>query len=98
MYDITGSALALAGVNFVADIFVLVVSPLVGPMADRLGARRLLMASAVSQAAVAVAIATAVFTDHSSLTLLYVVSAGFGIGQAINNTVRNVLVLRHRRT
>ena len=92
VYDITGSALALASVNFLADIFVLVISPFVGPIADRVGARRLLMASALSQAAVAVVIASAVFTEHSSLTLLYVVSAGFGIGQAINNTVRNVLV------
>ena len=92
VYDITRSAIALASVNFLADIFVLVISPFVGPMADRIGARRLLMTSASSQAAVAVVIASAVFTDHSSLTLLYVVSAGFGIGQAINNTVRNVLV------
>jgi len=92
VYDVTGSALALAGVNFVADIFVLVVSPVVGPLADRVGARRLLMASASGQATVAVGIAAAVFTDHSSLTLLYAVSAGFGIGQAVNNTVRNVLV------
>ncbi len=92
VYDVTESALALAGVNFLAEIFVLVVSPLVGPLADRVGARRLLMASAIGQAIVAVGIAGAVFVDRSSLPLLYVVSAGFGIGQAINGTVRNVLV------
>ncbi len=92
VYEVTGSALALASVNFVADIFVLILSPFVGPRADRIGARRLLMASASGQATVAVAIAVAVFTDHSSLTMLYLVSAGFGVGQAINNTVRNVLV------
>ena len=50
VYDITGSALALAGVNFVADIFVLLLFPFVGPMADRLGARRLLMVSVSGQA------------------------------------------------
>lgn len=92
VYDITGSALALAGVNFVADIFVLILSPFVGPLADRLGARRLLMTSVSGQAITAVGIAAAVFTGHHSLTLLYAVSAGFGIGQAVNNTVRNVLV------
>ena len=43
VYDLTGSAVQLAGLGFLSNIFVLVLSPFVGPLADKYGARRVLL-------------------------------------------------------
>jgi len=92
VYELTGSAAQLGGVAFVQTIFVLVIAPLTGPLADRIGARRSLMSATMLQAIGAVVLVTAVLADQASLPLLYVVSVTYGIGQSINQPMRNLLV------
>lgn len=92
VYDLTGSAVALGTIGFLSSIFVLVLSPLVGPLADRFGARRLLMLAAIGQATGAIVLAVAVFGDFASVPLLYTCAVGFGLGQAVNQPTRNLLV------
>ena len=88
VYELTGSAAQLGGVAFVQTIFVLVIAPLTGPLADRIGARRSLMSATMLQAIGAVVLVTAVLADQASLPLLYVVSVTYGIGQSINQPMR----------
>lgn len=92
VFEITGSAVSLGGLGFLSSISVILLSPFVGIVADRFGARRVLMVAAVGQAAAASVLAGGVFTDHASLGLLYAVAATFGIGQALNQPTRNLLV------
>jgi MFS family permease len=92
VFELTGSAIQLAGLAFVSGIFVLVVSPFTGPLADTFGARRMLMAAALGQAAGALVVALAVFTGRESLPLLYAVTVVHGLGQAVNQPMRNLLV------
>jgi MFS family permease len=92
VYDLTGSAAQLGGVAFVQTIFVLVIAPLTGPLADQIGARRSLMTATTLQAIGAVVLVVAVVTDHASLPLLYVVSVTYGVGQSVSQPMRNLLV------
>ena len=92
VYEITGSAVALGALGFLTSIFVIVLSPVAGIVADRFGARRVLMFAAVGQASAASVLALAEFSDHASMPLLYAVGATFGIGQALNQPTRNLLV------
>lgn len=92
IFEITGSAAQLGGVAFVQNIFILVVAPLTGPLADSIGARRSLMGAALLQAGSAVLIAAAVFTGTISIPLIYVVAVVYGVGQAVNQPMRNLLV------
>ena len=92
VYELTGSAVALGGLQFLTNISVIVLSPMAGIAADRFGARRVLMLASIGQAAAASVLAQAVYTEHASLGLLYAVGAIFGIGQALNQPTRNLLV------
>ena len=92
VYEITGSAVSLGALAFLSNIFVILLSPFVGVVSDRLGARRVLMIAAVGQAVAASALAGGIFTGHASLTLLYGTAVTFGIGQALNGPTRNLLV------
>jgi MFS family permease len=92
VFELTGSAVQLAGLAFVSGIFVLLVSPFTGPLADNLGARRVLMAAALGQAFGALAVTVAVLTGRESLPLLYAVTVVHGLGQALNQPMRNLLV------
>jgi MFS family permease len=92
VYEITGSAVALGALGFLTSIFVIVLSPIAGVVADRFGARRVLLFAAVGQAVAAALLAVGVFTDHAGMPLLYAVGATFGIGQALNQPTRNLLV------
>ncbi|MQA00157.1 MAG: MFS transporter [Dehalococcoidia bacterium] len=92
VFEITGSAVQLAGLGFASSIFVLVISPFSGPLADSFGARRVLMGASLFQAVAAIIVAVAVFTGHASLPLLYAVGIAHGIGQALNQPMRNLLV------
>jgi len=92
VYELTGSAAQLGGVAFVQTIFVLIIAPLTGPLADQIGARRSLMSATTLQAAGAVLLVVAVIGGWASLPLLYVVSVTYGVGQSINQPMRNLLV------
>ncbi|MBT5774223.1 MAG: MFS transporter [Dehalococcoidia bacterium] len=92
VYELTGSAAQLGGVAFVQTIFVLVIAPLTGPLADQIGARRSLMSATTLQATGAVVLVVAVTGGWASLPLLYVVSVTYGVGQSINQPMRNLLV------
>ena len=92
VYEITGSAIALSVLGFLSNVFVIVLSPFAGIASDRFGARRVLLFAAVGQAAGAGILAVAIFTDRASLPLLYAIGATFGIGQALNQPTRNLLV------
>ena len=92
VYELTGSAAQLGGVAFVQTIFVLVIAPLTGPLADQIGARRALMSATTLQATGAVVLVIAVTGGWASLPLLYVVSVTYGVGQSINQPMRNLLV------
>jgi MFS family permease len=92
VWELTGSAVQLAGLGFLSNIFVLVLSPFVGPLADAFGPRRVLVYAAAGQAVGAVILAGAVFGGFASIPLLYAIAAAFGIGQALNNPTRNLLV------
>jgi hypothetical protein len=92
VYDLTGSAVQLAGLGFLSNIFVLVLSPFVGPLADKYGARRVLLGAALGQAIGAMILTGAVFGGFVSIPLLYVIGMGFGIGQSLNGPTRNLLV------
>lgn len=92
VFELTGSAVHLATLGFLSNIFVLILSPFVGPLSDAFGPRRVLMAAAIGQAAGATVLAVAVFLDIASLPVLYAVSIGFGVGQSLNGPTRNLLV------
>ncbi len=92
VYELTGSAVQLAGIGFLANIFVLVLSPVVGPLADRYGAKQVLLAAALGQAVGAAILAVAVFGGFVSIPMLYAVGMTFGIGQALTQPTRNLLV------
>ena len=92
VYDLTGSAAQLGGVAFVQTIFVLVIAPLTGPLADQIGARRSLMAATTLQATGAVVLVAAVLVDRANLPLLYLISVTYGVGQSVNQPMRNLLV------
>ena len=92
VYEITDSAVSLAILAFLSNIFVLVLSPFVGIVIDRLGARRVLMIAAIGQAAGALVLALGIFSGQASLALLYATGITFGIGQTLNQPARNLLV------
>ena len=92
VYEITGSALSLGGLASVSGIAILLISPFVGLLVDRFGARRVLMSTAIGQGLAASLLALAVFTGHTTLLMLYAVGMTFGIGQALNMPTRNLLV------
>ena len=92
VFELTGSAAQLGGVAFVQTIFVLVIAPLSGPLADQIGARRSLMAATSIQAVGAVVLVVAVVGGWATLPLLYVISVIYGVGQSINQPMRNLLV------
>lgn len=92
VYELTGSAVQLAGLGFLSNIFVLVLSPFVGPLSDRYGARPVLLGAALGQAVGAIVLSVAVFGGFASIPLLYVIGMGFGIGQSLNGPTRNLLV------
>lgn len=92
VYEITGSAVSLATLGFLSNIFTLLLSPFAGVVADRLGARRVLMFAALVQAGGAGVLAASEFADHATLAVLYAVAITFGVGQALNQPTRNILV------
>ena len=51
VYLVTGSAVSLATLGFLSNIFILLLSPFAGVASDRFGARRVLMFAAIVQAA-----------------------------------------------
>jgi len=92
LFELTGSAVQLAGLAFVSGIFVLVVSPFAGPLADRFGARRVLMLVALLQGLAAGAVAAVVLAGQASVPVLYALAVAQGIGSSLNGPMRNLLV------
>lgn len=91
-FQITGSAVQLAGLGFVSGVFVLLISPFAGPLADAFGARRVLMGAALGQALSAAFVAATVLAGQDSLLLLYFLAIAQGVGNSLNQPMRNLLV------
>ncbi|MDA0364970.1 MAG: MFS transporter [Chloroflexi bacterium] len=92
VFQITGSAVQLAGLGFVSGIFVLLISPFAGPLADSVGARRVLMGAAVGQAIAAAIVAATVLAGIESVPLLYFLATAQGVGNSLSQPMRNLLV------
>ena len=92
VYLVTGSAVSLATLGFLSNIFILLLSPFAGVASDRFGARRVLMFAAIVQAAGAIVLSVTAFAGQATLPVLYAVAVTFGVGQALNQPTRNILV------
>jgi MFS family permease len=81
--DVTGSGLALGGVLTAAAVPRAAFMLVGGAMTDRFSPRRLMLASNVTRALLAAVLAASIAMDRTPMILLYVLSALFGLADAV---------------
>lgn len=92
VFDLTGSPFQVGAVGFVRGISSLVVSPFAGTITDRFSRRSVLLSMTALSAIVSVLLALLLITGTIDVWMLYPISALEGLGDAINQPARQVMV------
>lgn len=90
--SLTGSGLALGSVLAFQFLPVLVLGPYGGLLADRLPKRRILLITQTCAALLALVLTVLVYTDAVRLWMVFVLAAGLGLVNAIDNPTRQSFV------
>jgi MFS family permease len=92
IYDLTGSPVALGGIGLVRVIPIVLFSLLGGAFADAYDRRKLLLMTQTALALVALALGLLSITHHTSLPLIYILSAVGAAATAFDNPSRQALI------
>ncbi|HEY8172565.1 MAG TPA: MFS transporter [Dehalococcoidia bacterium] len=92
VFHLTGSPFQVGAVGFVRGICSIAVSPFAGVITDRFSRRSVLMTMTALSALVATALALLLVTDTIQVWMLYPIAALEGLGDAINQPARQVMV------
>lgn len=92
VYELTGSALQLTLVGFAGGAAMLLISPIGGFIADRLDRRRVMLASQIAVALIAVLVTLLVYTDAIRVWHVYLTAFLSSAAFSFNNPVRLALL------
>jgi MFS family permease len=92
VFVLTNSPFQVGAVGFVRGVSSIVVSPFAGVVTDRFSRRSVLMSMTALSAAVATALALLLFTDVIAVWMLYPIAVLEGLGDAVNQPARQVMV------
>ena len=92
VFHLTGSPFQVGAVGFVRGISSVTVSPFAGTITDRFSRRSVLMVMTAISATAATLVATLIITDVIQIWMLYPLSALEGLGDAVNQPARQVMI------
>jgi len=92
VFHISGSPFQVGVVGFIRGIAAVVVSPFAGTVTDRFSRRSVLMVMTSVSATVAVVVAMLIITDVINVWMLYPLAMLEGLGDAINQPARQVMI------
>ncbi|MES2465230.1 MAG: MFS transporter, partial [Armatimonadota bacterium] len=92
IYDLTGSPVALGGIGLVRVVPIVLFSLLGGAFADAYDRRKLLLMTQTALALVALALGLLSITHHTTLLLIYILSAVGAAAVAFDNPSRQALI------
>jgi MFS family permease len=92
VFHLTGSPFQVGAVGFVRGISSVTVSPFAGTVTDRFSRRSVLMVMTAISATAATLVATLIITDVIQIWMLYPLSALEGLGDAVNQPARQVMI------
>lgn len=92
VFQLTGSPFQVGAVSFTRGVSAVVVSPFAGLVTDRFSRKSVLMTFTALSAAVAAALAMLVITDTITIWMLYPIAVLEGLGDAINQPARQVMI------
>lgn len=92
VFILTRSPFQVGAVGFVRGVSSVVVSPFAGAITDRFSRRSVLMSMTALSAAVSIVLALLIITDVIHVWMLYPIAILEGLGDAINQPARQVMV------
>jgi MFS family permease len=92
VFQLTGSPFQVGAVSFTRGVSAVIVSPFAGLITDRFSRKSVLMTFTALSAAVAAALALLVITDAITIWMLYPIAALEGLGDAVNQPARQVMI------
>jgi len=92
VFQLTRSPFQVGAVGFVRGVSSILVSPFAGAITDRFSRRSVLMTMTALSAVVSVILATLIISDVIHVWMLYPIAALEGLGDAINQPARQVMV------
>jgi MFS family permease len=92
VYDLTRSPFQVGAVGFVRGVSSIAISPFAGIVTDRFSRRSVLVTMTALSAAIATLLAVLLVTDLISIWMLYPIAVLEGLGDAVNQPARQVMV------